>query len=203
MKELDPVLFLNRTLNFWWIIAITMFVGGLLGFAFSYLRPPVYEATAKIYATVDVSKYGDIKITERDEDLALSGIQDALLSNDVLSAVVQESNAQKLNIDWYNLGRDVNIERGNAYWYLRYRNPDRLTAQKLVNLWMEKAYQAVLARLANHTLPDYVIFNPLILAGVPTTPVEYGRNKIVLAGSLLGLIAGIIASNLIAGRVRQ
>jgi hypothetical protein len=198
MKEFDPILAFNRTLDSWWVTAIAVFLGGLLGFVFSNFHAPVYEATARFYVTVDVSRYGELKISERDEDLALASIADALWSNEVIQAVDQESRAQNLNVNMATLVQDSALERGNAFWYLRYRSTDRITAQAFVNLWAEKGYQTVLARLADHTLVDYVKFCPPTLASVPTAPVEYNRNKLMVAGALLGLVAGILLSNLIS-----
>lgn len=203
MDELDPIQMFNKTFHFWWIPAIAIFLGGLLGFVFSTFHKPVYEATARFYVTVDISKYGLRDITERDEDLALSGINDALWSNEVIQAVAQESLSQNLAINMTTLVQDATTERGNAFWYLRYRNTDPTTAQKFVNIWAKKGYETVLAWLANHTLVDYVKFTPPILASLPTAPVEYGRNKLMIAGALLGLIAGIILSNLLTNRASQ
>jgi hypothetical protein len=203
MKELDPIQIINKTLSLWWVIAITMLLGGLLGFGFSYWHTPIYEATARFYVNVDLTKYGDIKITERDEDLALAGIQDTLWSNEVLQQIAQESQAQKLPVNMATLIHDATTERGNAYWYLRYRNSDPAVARNFVNIWAQDGYAALLTRIANHQLVDYVKFNPPSLANLPTAPIEYGRNKIMLAGAVLGLISGIFISNLLASRVRQ
>ncbi len=203
MKELDPIQIINKTLNLWWVTAVAMLLGGLLGFGFSFWHTPVYEATARFYVTVDISKYGDRNITERDEDLALAGIQDTLWSNEVLQAIAQESQSQKLPVNMATLIQDATTERGNAYWYLRYRNSDPAVAQKFVNIWAQKGYAALLTRIAGHQLVDYVKFSPPALASLPTTPAEYGRNKLMIAGAALGLIAGIFISNLLASRVGQ
>ncbi len=203
MDEFDPIQMFNKTFHFWWIPAIAVFIGGLSGFVFSTLHKPVYEATARFYVTVDVSKYGLRDITERDEDLALAGINDALWSNAVLQAVTQESLSQNLAVNFATLLQDATTERGNAFWYLRYRNTDPATAQKFVNIWAQKGYETASGWLANHTLVDYVKFDPPILASLPTTPVEYGRNKLMVAGALLGLIAGIIVSNTLTSRASQ
>jgi hypothetical protein len=203
MNELDPMQIINKTIQWWWIIAVAIFVGGALGFVFSTLQKPVYEATARFYVTVDISKYGLRDITERDEDLALASVENALWSTEVIQAITQESRQQNLNVNMATLVQDASTERGNAYWYLRYRNTNPVIAQKFVNLWAQKGYEAVLAGLANHTLVDYVKFNPPILASLPTTPVEYGRNKLMMAGAFLGLIAGVTLYNSFATRATQ
>jgi hypothetical protein len=201
MNELDPKQTFNKTLKLWWIPAIAIFLGGLLGFVFSSLRTPIYEATARFYIAVDISKYGLRDISERDEDLALASVQDALWSNEAIQAVANEVSSQKLAVNMTTLLQDTTLERGNAFWYLRYRNTDPGTAQKLVNIWAQKGYEIMLAWTANHVLVDYVKFNPPILATLPTAPVEYGRNKIMVAGAFLGLLVGIIISNVLANRV--
>jgi capsular polysaccharide biosynthesis protein len=203
MKELDPIQIINKTLSLWWVIAIAILLGGLLGFGFSFWHTPIYEATARFYVTVDISKYGDRDISERDEDLALAGIQDTLWSNEVLQAIAQESQSQKLPVNMATLIHDATTERGNAYWYLRYRSSDPAVARKFVNIWAQQGYAALLTRIADHQLVDYVKFSPPALASLPTAPVEYGRNKLMVAGVVLGLIAGIFFSNLLASRVGQ
>jgi hypothetical protein len=200
MNELDPIQTFNKTLKLWWIPALAIFLGGLLGFVFSSLRPPIYEATARFYIAVDISKYGLRDISERDEDLALSSVQDALWSNEAIQAVANEVSSQKLAVNMTTLLQDTTLERGNAFWYIRYRNTDPATAMKFVNIWAQKGYDTMLAWTANHILVDYVKFNPPILAKLPTAPVEYGRNKIMVAGAFLGLIVGIILSNILANR---
>jgi receptor protein-tyrosine kinase len=203
MNELDPIQIINKTLSLWWVIAISMLLGGLLGFGFSFWHTPIYEATARFYVTVDISKYGDRNITERDEDLALAGIQDTLWSNEVLQAIAQESQSQKLPVNMATLIHDATTERGNAYWYLRYRSSDPAVARNFVNIWAQQGYAALMTRMADHQLVDYVKFSPPSLASLPTAPVEYGRNKIMIAGAVLGLISGIFISNLLASRVGQ
>ena len=64
MKVFDPILSFNITLNLGRITAIAIFLGGLLGFLLSYLPDPVYEATVRIYLTVDTTGHGDQKIIE-------------------------------------------------------------------------------------------------------------------------------------------
>jgi hypothetical protein len=51
---------------------------------------------------------------------------------------------------------------------------------------------------ASGKAPDYVVFQPPTQALLPQQPVLYGRNNLVLAGALIGFIAGIIISILIS-----
>ncbi len=204
MNELDPIQMFNRTLKLWWIPAIAVFLGGLLGYVFSSLHTPIYEATARFYVTLDVSKYGLREITDAERDMALSSTTAVLISDGVINEVVKESQAANLNIDLATLiNNDYTLERDNAFWYLRYRNKDPLTAQKFVNLWAQTGYQTMLEWQSKNVFVDYVKFNPPILAQLPQVPIDNKRNFLMLAGALLGFIAGIFISNLPFYRVSQ
>jgi hypothetical protein len=51
---------------------------------------------------------------------------------------------------------------------------------------------------ASGKAPTYVIFQSPSQALIPQQPVLYGRNNLILAGTLIGFIAGIITSTLLS-----
>jgi uncharacterized protein involved in exopolysaccharide biosynthesis len=204
MEDLDPLAMINKIFRWWWVLAVAIFLGGLVGYVFSNLHTPIYEATARFYVTLDVSKYGDREITDSDKDMALSSTTAVLISDEVLNKIVKESQATNLNIDLATLiSNDYTLERDHAFWYLRYRSNNPLTAQKFVNLWAQTGYQTMLEWQSKNLLVDYVKFSPPTLAQLPSAPIEYNRNFLMLSGALLGFIAGIFITNLLFHRISQ
>ena len=90
------------------------------------------------------------------------------------------------------------IERKQDVWELRYRNTDPQVAQEVVGGWAEIGYQTMLSWQETGKIPDYVIFQPPATGLLPQAPVVYDRNKVILAGALIGFIVGIIVTNLIS-----
>ncbi len=201
MEELIPLRMINAIFKFWWIPAAAILVGGAVGFIFSTFHKPIYEATAQFYITVDLNKFGERVITDYDQDLALSATTAILISDPVIQALDKASQAENLKINMTTLfSNDYTLERDHAFWYLRYRNTDPLTAQKFVNLWAQIGYQAMLDWQAQNMVVDYVKFSPPKLARLPATPLEYSRKLFIFGGAMLGLVAGVLLSNLVAAR---
>ena len=93
------------------------------------------------------------------------------------------------------------IERRHAFWELRFRHTDAAFAQALVNMWAQRGYQSMLQMQADGLAPAYVVYGPPTLARKPLQPVYYATNKLVLAGSLVGWLAGLLFVELAARRM--
>lgn len=204
MEELNPIRMINSIIKYWWIPAVAIILGGVIGFIFSTFHKPVYEATAQFYVTLDLNKFGDRVITDYEEDMALSGTIAILTSDQVTQEIDKASQAQNLKVNMATLfSKDYTLERDHAFWYLRYRNTDPHTAQKFVNLWAQTGYQAMLDWQSKNMIVDYVKFSAPKLARLPIAPLEYSRKMFILAGALIGLVTGVILSNLLAARVSR
>jgi uncharacterized protein involved in exopolysaccharide biosynthesis len=204
--EFSPYLYLNRLVDLWWIVAIAAILGGLLGYIFHGLHPPVYEATATFDVTIDLGRFPikDIRedMLQYNEDLALNTTKAILLSPVVLNQVVTSLNQQGLSIPVSVLVKNYTIERKHDLWELRYRHENPAIAQKIANLWADIGYQAMLSSQAAEKTPDYVVFQPPSPALLPQAPVVYDRNRLVIAGIILGFTLGILASSLVTRRVK-
>jgi capsular polysaccharide biosynthesis protein len=130
--------------------------------------------------------------------MAVNTTQGALLSTQVLDDVINQLKQQGLSLSREVLLQNVTIERKHDIWELRYRSQVPADAQKIVNLWAQIGYQAMLSWQASGLAPDYVIFQPPSTAIIPQLPVLYGRNNLILAGALIGLIIGIVLSTSIS-----
>ena len=183
-------------MNTWWLVLLTTFLGGLFGFIFFHLHPPVYEATATYFVTLDLNRFPIQGVREDliqyNEDMALNTTEGALVSMEVLNHVILQVKDIGQSLTTKDLLDDSTIERKHDIWELRYRNQDPAIAQSIVNIWAQVGYQAMLSWQAAGLAPDYVVFQPPTLALVPQQPVLYGRNNLMLAGALIGFIIGII-----------
>jgi uncharacterized protein involved in exopolysaccharide biosynthesis len=200
-NEFSPHEYFSRVINFWWLVLLATFAGGTLGIIFFHLHPPVYEATATYFVTLDLNRFPTLgtreDLIQYNEDMALNTTEGALFSTEVLNDVtIQAKNiGQSLSVN--DLLNNSTIERKHDIWELRYRSQDPSVAQTIVNIWAKLGYQAMLSWQASGKAPGYVIFQPPSLALIPQQPVLYGRNNLMLAGALLGFIAGIIISTVL------
>jgi hypothetical protein len=199
--EFSPYVHFKRVMSLWWLVALATILGGAFGYLFYLLRPPVYEATATYIVTIDLNRFPIQGMREDliqyNEDIALNTTQDVLFSSQVRDSVITQAKNQVLSLTPYHLLTDSTIERKQDVWELRYRNQDPEAAQTVVNLWANIGYKEMLSWQESGKAPNYVIFQPPSPALTPQEPVLYDRNKVMLAGALIGLIVGINLSNLI------
>jgi uncharacterized protein involved in exopolysaccharide biosynthesis len=201
-SEFSPLDYLHRIVNLWWLVFIFMVVGGTLGFIFFHLHHPLYEATATYFVTIDLTRFPihDVRedLFQYNEDMAVNTTEGALLSIQVLDEVISQSKQEGISITRKDLLDNVTIERKHDIWELRYRSQIPADAQAIVNLWAQIGYQAMLSWQASGLAPEYVIFQPPSPALLPQQPALYGRNNLILAGALIGLILSIIFSTSIS-----
>jgi polysaccharide biosynthesis transport protein len=196
MHEFVPLDHFYLFIRYWWVVVIATFIGGVAGFFFSRMHTPLYESTATFYINVDLSKVKEPPLALHDEDLALAMIQGALFHPQVVEDLVRELKNSDPQLDTVKLLANQTLERKNALWELRYRDPDPLMAQKIVNLWAEKGYQEYLVQKSVGTIPSYVISTEPLLSGVPEKPIVYPPNQLILAGSALGFLVGLLVIEL-------
>lgn len=196
MNEFVPLEHFYFFIRYWWVVVIATIIGGVAGFFFSRMHTPQYEAAATFYINVDLSKVEEPPLPLHDEDLALSMIQGALLHPQVVEDLVQELKKSYPELDTVKLLANHTLERKNAFWELRYRDPDPLMAQKIVNLWAEKGYREYLDQKSDGTIPSYVISTEPLLSGKPDRPIVFPPNQLILAGSALGFVIGLLVIEL-------
>ncbi len=196
---IDFVETMNNLFRRWWLIAVFAIVFGLLGLAFSALKPPKYEAEAIFSASID---YRDINFenlvdetespltfSQYDIDMALSAVQTALFQvRDEAFAYAQTLDP---SLDAETFENNMLIERQLGLWYLRYRHEDAQTAQSIVNYWAELGFEAIKAGQAAETIEPFVLVDLTAKASLPQSPVYQNRNTLVLAGIVAGFALGI------------
>jgi uncharacterized protein involved in exopolysaccharide biosynthesis len=206
-NEFSPIDYFNRVLDLWWLVALATILGGVSGYIFYQLHPPIYEATANYIVTIDMNRFPlqDVRndMLQYNEDMALNITNGVLLSPEVRGQVITRLSSLGISLTGKDLLQNNTIERKQDTWELRYRSQNPLEAQEVVNAWAEIGYQAMLSWQQTGKAANYVVFQPPTLADIPENPVLYDRNKVMLAGAMIGFIIGIISSHLISRSPRE
>lgn len=196
----DPVKTFNNFINNWWKIVVFAVVGGLLGLAISFALPPRYEAEAIFSASIDftqinfeklVGNYGEPVVwSQYEEDLALQVVERMLLKHG--NDVIRYARTLDPTLEVSEYRNSHQIERYLSMWFLRYRHADAEIAQSIVNFWAEKGYESLLTAQETGQAESFVIVDLVSLADKPVTPLYQNRGTLILAGTLIGFLVGII-----------
>jgi uncharacterized protein involved in exopolysaccharide biosynthesis len=201
-NEFSPYEYFNRVIDLWWLVALATILGGAFGYIFYHLHPPSYEATANYIVTIDLNHFPIQGVKEDmlqyNEDMALNITKGVLLSQEVQDNVIGQLKTLGIYLTENDLLQNYTIERKQDIWELRYRSQDPLDAQEVVNTWANIGYQAMLSWQESGKAANYVVFQPPTMADIPQEPVLYDRNKVILAGAMIGFIIGILISHLIS-----
>lgn len=198
--EFDPVKTFNNFVKSWWKIVVIAFIGGFLGLAFSFILQPTYQAEAIFNSSIDfteinyenlVGEYdGPARWTQYDEDLALQVVQRVLLGELADAYAFALTLDPTLEIQTFQ--KDKQIERYHALWFLRYRHEDPQVAQEIVNFWAVKSLDALHEAQALEMAETFVMVDLISKAALPGVPTYHNRNTLVLAGTMIGFLAGVI-----------
>lgn len=197
--EFIPLDVFKRVMRLWWLVSLTGVLGGLFGFAFHRLFPPLYDSQVIYHASLDFTqasqfiKPNDLTLSQYDEDLALEAVRAALIE---VRPVVLENINKSTRMSWDDFSQNGSIERNHAFWIVHFRNREAKVAQQVLALWTDEATKAMHLYQQDGRMKSYVFFELISQASLPASPVYYRTNQVVLAGGLIGLIAGILLSNL-------
>jgi uncharacterized protein involved in exopolysaccharide biosynthesis len=152
-QEFSPREALERTLARWWIVVLITVLGGIVGWAFHFFHPSIYEATAIITANMDFQKR---ELTQYEEDYAF-GVADAIItSTGVKNQIIAEAQTGGFPIEINQLQQQMFLERKQSVWELHIRNRDLKVATELANLWAEKAIEALDVALGHALRADQI-----------------------------------------------
>jgi hypothetical protein len=203
MNEFVPILHFYRIVRFWWVVLLSILLGGAAGYVIYRSGAPLYEATATFYVTIDFDRVEGGPLSQYDEDLALSVMQQVLYySPEVQEKIIASPEFAEASFTQESWIDSIILEREHAFWKIRVRHHSPEAAQSLVNLWAELGYSHLVSLKEAGDIPDYIILEPPVPAELPQDPTSYGMNPLILAGSTIGLIAGIFLSNALAERSR-
>ena len=196
----DPVKTFTKLLAGWWKILIIAILGGSAGLAISFIQPPTYQAEAVFHASIDFTEINfenlvgengaPLRFTQFDEDLALQVVERMLLSE--MDAAYQYALTLDPDLDLETFEQDKQIMRYHAQWRLRYRHEDPEIAQAVVNFWAEEGWQALQEAQETERAETFVIVDLVSQAELPQSPTYDNRNTLITAGTVFGLMIGIL-----------
>jgi hypothetical protein len=140
-EDFTPRDSLDTLLRNWWLLVVFMVGGGLVGWAYRQFRPPLYEAQAVFYISIDFTIAGEM--TQFEEDHVLSGPANIIYSDGVVDEVIADAQAQGIPLDRSALLFKSDFERFQANWHLQVRDPDPEIAATIANLWAEYGLAAI------------------------------------------------------------
>jgi hypothetical protein len=123
----------------WWVLALAVILGGLLGWGVHILRPPLYESKTRMVVTFDFSQTGNLSPYNLDQ--AVGAIQAIFLSGNLLNEVIEQAGHSELNLQLSDFSKMIRMERMNESWFLRVRDTDQDRAAVLVDVWAKKGYR--------------------------------------------------------------
>lgn len=150
MKTLDdisPLDALKNTLHFWWLIAVLGIAGGMLGWLFTRLQPPLYEANTSLYVALrqqELVAEDQIPMSYTMQEQYLSPVLALFYNQDVEDQLVAEAEAHAIDFGHADFNsQDFRVERFYSRWQIVVRNQDPQAAAELANLWTDIFYAAL------------------------------------------------------------
>jgi hypothetical protein len=148
----------KRIIPGWWLLALMMIIGGLVGLFFHGFTPAIFEAHARFIVTIDYTRTG--YLSDIQEDQAMRGIGSLIGSDLILQRTVLTAQSSGLEISFDELKQKSTLERGEFDWIIRFRDKDAHKAAELVDLWANQADQE-LKKASSHALRAEELLNYL------------------------------------------
>lgn len=183
--EFSPLEAFEFTLRRWWLIAIFVVAGGLVGWGVSRLHAPLYDAQALLVINIDYQQAPELvqKTDDHYTDDQIIGAADAVvLSTYVLDQVRADLQASGVSLDWEQYTRNLTSERRRSQFWLRVRDTDPKRAARVANLWVAKAY-AALVEFHQHAVNAKVLRDYLAAMSACPPPPEIEPSPPSLCGS--------------------
>ena len=171
--DYHPAFLTGNLTRQWWIVAVAMILGALIGMGVSYLLPPTYQAAFTVTTSVNLAS--NPEINEFMVDSAIFHIGDLAISQNVIDKVIESEKNLGIDLTQADLIRISTIERQVTSTYIKIEWTDPQTAAQIANTWgtiffaalQDGARQALIA--AELTKTQTILQN--CLAGVePAAP---------------------------------
>jgi hypothetical protein len=146
----------GRAVRYWWLPAVLMIAGGLIGLLVSVVQKPVYESNSVITTVIDFAYAG--RLTDYEEDHLLSAVGDVIYSSDVMAEVTEAAIEAGLAPTVEVIRTSLAASRQGYRWVLSSRSADPEIAMELNRLWLDAAVDA-LARFRMDSILALAEFN--------------------------------------------
>ena len=183
--EYSPLEAFEFALRRWWLIAIFVLAGGLLGWGFSRLHAPLYDAQALLVINIDYQQAPELVQKTDDhytEDQIIGAANGVVMSTYVLDQVDADLQASGISLDWEKYILNLATERRRSQFWLRVRDTDPKRAARVANLWVEKAYDT-LVEFQQHAMKAKVLRDYLAAMSACPPPPETEPRPPSLCGS--------------------
>jgi hypothetical protein len=140
---------LTTALRGWWLLAIFILLGALLGLGIHQLQPTVYETGYTILTSVDLTNTGEQ--TQFEEDLAMEAVGQVIASANLYDRVAAAAVKEGIQTDGRAVRVAASVERRMGTWRTRLRGSDPAVIERLAAIWQEVAL-ADLAAAHQHAL---------------------------------------------------
>ncbi len=145
----DPYIFkddLEYTLRYWWLLALFLLAGAAIGWGFSLIHPPQYEAQAEISINIDISRTGTL--TGESQDILIDNVGDIIGAPAVMAALQDELDPPAV--------QQVYLERKADRFALRVVGSDPQRVKLLAERWTSLAI-AELDQAARHVVAAEIL----------------------------------------------
>jgi hypothetical protein len=144
MNEISPYDTFERALRRWWMIALCMLAGGLIGWGLAFLLHPVYEARANYLVSFDAEQLARLKGLQSADDLDFreinsyfSAAEEVFYHMDTRKALVKEAQAHGIELSISEFGQSkFYVDRQSSRWIIEVRHTDPAEAAWLANTWL-------------------------------------------------------------------
>jgi hypothetical protein len=149
MQEFSPYRTYQNVIQRWWLIVLSVLLGGIVGLVLHGLCPTIYEA--QTFLTASMNFPPNEYYTQYEEDYAFTVAATHIDPLGISPSLVPALQTQGHAITVEEFLRNASLERMQAAWALRYRSSDPGLAVAVVELWAVEAYDK-LAALRDHSL---------------------------------------------------
>jgi uncharacterized protein involved in exopolysaccharide biosynthesis len=152
-SEFNPLETISSLLSRWWISVVMAVSGGILGWAFHFFNPAVYEATAGLTITMDFSQRA---LTQYEQDYAFSTAGAIIVSNAVMGQILELAQISGISISSTQLAQQMFSEGRQSVWELHIRDQDPQVAAALANIWAQAAYDTLNSALEHAIMAEQI-----------------------------------------------
>jgi hypothetical protein len=148
IEDISPRDSLEQALRYWWVIAMAMIIGGIVGWSIVQFSAPVYEARAGYRVALDENAVlaeaqkinPQAELTYELRAPYLTPVALVFYAPEVRDAVEKKAHADGLSFpeDGFRNGQ-LALDQRRSDWIIIVRHRDSETAAKLANLWVSTA----------------------------------------------------------------